>query len=174
MKRMVRGTMLMTLAVLASACEANPVAPTDAPMLANVGGASQYPISGTIEFVGFLPPESVKITPGGTVHLRNFLGFQEIHGDVEGEFTFLQNANVNRNTNGAAHGPVEASVTWNGLTGTLSGNFAGSALNGWFTGTWVLHGAGELDGYKFRFSYEGPSGGPFDYTGTVVAPASAG
>jgi hypothetical protein len=69
--------------------------------------------------------------------------------------------------------PFEGEVTWNGRTGTISGQFttnckpdASQPLGVSCDGTMNARGTGDLEGVQFHTKW-GPGWYPFSYTGTA-------
>lgn len=139
-------------------------------------GVTKSPISGTIQRSGAGLPERAIITPGGPCHFFNLLIFTEYTGDLEGPVDF--NEDIHQKCTGGrliASGPFAGEITWNGRTGTISGQFttncepdpsqpAGVSCDG----TATLRGSGELEGVQFHYTW-GPGWYPFSYSGTAFS-----
>ena len=170
-------SMLAVFISALSACGGELIGPErtlDTPTLGLLGAAaSSQPISGTMTINGIVGIGSVRVSPGGVRHVTDAVTLLGITGDVTGDGMFLQSNSVNlKNGTGAARGPFDMQVSWNGRSGGITGTVAANVHGLVFGGTFVAHGNGGLEGLKFRFDFDGPAGGPFNYVGTVVSPAN--
>jgi len=168
----------LTLAVaLAAACDAGPVAVDDGPRVAAQGaGVEKSAISGTIQFAGIAaPPARSFATPSGVCHVWGIPVVTTFTGDVAGVVTFYQQHGPCDVSRVVASGPFEGTVTWNGLTGTITGQWATickpdptQPLRLSCGGTTNARGSGGLEGVRFHYTW-GPGWYPFAYTGTAFA-----
>lgn len=139
-------------------------------------GVEKTSISGEIDLIGVEPPERVLITPGDIRHVWNFLEITEFTGDVEGTvYIDVHSHGSNEGDNFTTMGPAEGEVTWNGRTGTISGQFttkcepdASEPTGTSCDGTWNFRGSGGLDGVRFHIEW-GPGWFPFPYSGTAFS-----
>jgi hypothetical protein len=139
--------------------------------------SARQAISGVLFVSDVLARPDESVTPGGTTRYRGSIFEVTMTGDLEGEFVWEQVSNWNKYGNGALIGKNEGTLSWNGLTGGISGTAAISTNDFYLSGTWVFHGDGELDGHKIQITAEGPLGcapaTPCVYSGFVTVPASA-
>jgi hypothetical protein len=141
-----------------------------------LAGTTKEPIRGTIEFAGADPAGKTIVTPSGRCHLRNSPVHIHFTGDVSGTVTIRESLNLSCDfTDLVGSGPFEGTVTWNGLTGVIEGQWttncnADSAqpLGLSCDGTMNARGTGALDGVQFHFSW-GPGWYPFPYSGTAFS-----
>ena len=81
-------------------------------------------IAGTLSFVGGGPLAGFRMTPSGRCFFLNAQVFDHFEGDVVGPVTFYEDqrapCDFSRLT---GSGPFVAQVTWNGLTGTIAGQW---------------------------------------------------
>lgn len=173
------GTIAAT--TLALACEtARLTAPASRGTLAadlQAGGVQQQAISGLIALDRNGRPGEILVTPGGECHLSDVPGFTHFVGDVAGPVTFHRRVVNTPCTGGriAASGPIDGEVTWNGLSGAISGQWetncqpdASQPTGVSCDGTMNARGSGGLDGVQFHFKW-GPGWFPFPYTGTAFS-----
>jgi hypothetical protein len=145
------------------------------PTPVQAGGATQEPISGTLEYVSETPGTE-RITPGGIWHEQGSTAVTEYTGDIAGTVTFFYKR-VHLALDGShlvSKGPFEGEVTWNGRTGVMAGMFtteckADVPFEFSCDGIMIGHGSGDLDGVKFHINW-GPGFWPFDYEGFALDP----
>ncbi len=85
--------------------------------------------------------------------------------------TFHEKGMITPDGGGVFSGPFEGDVTWDGRSGTISGQFTTNCRPDPTTGYWCdgapnAKGSGGLDGVRFKFVW-GPGFYPFPYTGTA-------
>jgi hypothetical protein len=137
-------------------------------------GVSQEPIAGTISSLGHGSLAGFRMTPSGQCFYLDEEVLNHFEGDVVGPVTFYENQRAPCDfTHLTASGPFTAQVTWNGRSGTISGQFttnckpdAAQPLGLACDGTTNARGAGGLEGVQFHFKW-GPGWYPFAYTGTA-------
>ena len=140
-------------------------------------GAQEQSINGMIVLVSNARPGEVLATPGGQCHLSDVPGFTEFTGDVAGPVTFHRRV-VNTTCGGGritGAGPFDGDVTWNGLSGIMSGQWetnctpnASQPTGVSCDGTMNARGSGGLEGVEFHFKW-GPGWFPFPYSGTAIS-----
>jgi hypothetical protein len=136
--------------------------------------AAKSPISGTITNSVPGVPASVHQTPSGRCQFRAWPNVTEFTGDVAGTVTFLEKVNAPCDISDiVASGPFSGQVTWNGRTGTISGEWttncvpdASQPFGLSCGGVMTARGSGELEGIHFKFNW-GPGWFPFPYSGTA-------
>jgi len=169
----------LTLAgALAAACDAGPLAVDDAPRAAAQGaGVEKAAISGTIQFLGIAaPPARTLVTPSGRCHIWGLPVVTTFTGDVAGVVTFYEQQHGPCDLSRVvASGPFQGTVTWNGRTGTITGQWttnckpdASQPLGLSCGGTTNARGSGGLEGVRFHYGW-GPGWYPFTYTGTAFS-----
>jgi len=140
-------------------------------------GMDKTPIAGTMAAAGSTPPGRVVVTPSGRCHYWDFPVFVQSLGDIEGTVTFTEQIHrrCDRNSNMLASAPFEGEVTWNGRSGTISGQYttnckfdASLPAKVSCDGTYTARGAGGLEGVQFHVKW-GPGWYPFPYTGTAFS-----
>jgi hypothetical protein len=140
-------------------------------------GMTRTTISGTLDIVGGPPPGRVLTTPGGTCHFFQQQLFVNLTGDVEGPVTILEDGHDIKcdATVFIVSGSFSGQVTWNGLTGDISGPImlscsreGGPPPPTCVTRVMNATGSGGLDGVLFHFDLQ-PGWFPFDYAGTVFS-----
>jgi hypothetical protein len=167
---------LTLLPLLLVACtDQEPVAPDMSPVFAAGAGMNKEPISGALKFVGSSEPGRSVITPSGICHFWDVPVFTHYYdGSVEGPVTFYEQQHLPCDGGHiVALGPFEGEVTWNGRSGTISGQFttnckpdASQPLGVSCDGTMNARGSDGLEGVQFHMKW-GPGWYPFPYTGTA-------
>ncbi len=170
---------------LALACETTPLAEPasngrPAADIQASAGVQEQAISGVIALDANGPPGGILVTPSGECHLSDVPGFTHFVGDVAGPVTFHRRV-VNVPCAGGSRagftssGPFDGEVTWNGLAGTIAGQWetncrpdpsqpTGVSCDG----TMNARGSGGLEGVQFHFKW-GPGWFPFPYSGTAFS-----
>jgi hypothetical protein len=168
----------LTVAALTVGCEAAPLAAPEfaSTMMASVETAGGQPIGGTFEALSVGVPGGVLITPSGQCHFRDWPVTTRFTGNVTGVVTFSENNNTPcAGGHLIGSGPFDGSVTYNGVSGGISGQWttnckpdeaqpAGVSCDG----TMNARGSGDLEGVHFHFKW-GPGWFPFPYSGTASA-----
>jgi len=136
--------------------------------------ASKTQITGTI--TNSVPgiPARVLQTPSGRCHYYGWPNATQFTGDVSGAVTFEEHVNAPCNlTDLVANGPISGTVTWNGRTGGISGEWttncnpdASQPFGLSCDGVMNARGSGDLEGVHFKFNW-GPGWFPFSYSGTA-------
>lgn len=150
----------------------NLTTPHGASLSANV----KEPISGTISFADVGEIGKFRVTPSGNCFFLDLPVLVRFDGDVTGTETIYEDerapCDLSRLT-GA--GPFEGQVTWNGVTGTITGQWETNCkadptqpIGLSCDGTMNARGSGGLDGVQFHFKW-GPGWYPFPYTGTAFS-----
>ena len=132
---------------------------------------TKIPISGTFNYAGEDPPGREFLNPNGNYHFWDNPVHTIFDGDVAGPVTFHEKGMITPDGGGVFSGPFEGDVTWDGRSGTISGQFTTNCRPDPTTGyscDGVLNakGSGGLDGVRFKFVW-GPGFYPFPYTGTA-------
>jgi hypothetical protein len=172
------------MATVFTACERGPSG-IDAPLAASaqertlvfgasVVAASKTAISGTISNSVPGIPARVLQTPSGRCHYFGWPNATQFTGDVSGAVTFEEHINAPCNlTDLVANGPISGTVTWNGRTGEIAGEWttncnpdASQPVGLSCDGVMNARGSGDLEGVHFKFNW-GPGWFPFPYTGTA-------
>ena len=136
-------------------------------------GADKVPIAGTNLFLS-LTPDEVRVTPGGVVHQSGDEATVQWGGDITGETTITYHrSHVTRNGHrllavASSHGVL----TWDNRTGEVRGvtnatckaDDLGELV---CSGTFVLHGSGELEGVTFHVKW-GPGFFLFPFEGFAL------
>ena len=134
------------------------------------------PISGTVSFIGGGAPGNFRTTPSGNCFFTDVPVYDHFEGDVVGPVTFYEDERAPCDFGHLTGvGPFVAQVTWDGLSGTISGQWEtnckadptqpiGLSCDGTMNG----RGSGGLDGVNFHFKW-GPGWYPFPYTGTAFS-----
>jgi hypothetical protein len=135
---------------------------------------SKEPISGTI--TNSVPgiPARVLVTPSGRCHFFGWPNVTQFTGDVSGSVTFDEHVNAPCDLSDVvANGPISGEVTWNGRTGSISGEWttncnpdASQPIGLSCDGVMNARGSGDLEGVHFKFTW-GPGWFPFPYSGTA-------
>jgi hypothetical protein len=133
-------------------------------------------ISGTISFGAGGPLAGFRMTPSGNCFFYNAQVFNHFEGDLVGPVTFYENERAPCDfSHLTGSGPFVAQVTWNGQSGTISGQWttnckpdATQPIGLSCDGTMNGRGSDGLDGVQFHFKW-GPGWYPFSYTGTAFA-----
>lgn len=136
----------------------------------------KQPISGTISFVAGGPVAGFRMTPSGRCFFLNAQVIDHFEGDVVGPVTFYENQRAPCDfSHLTGSGPFVAQVTWNGRSGTISGQWttnckadASQPIGLSCDGTMNAPGSDGLDGVQFHFKW-GPGWYPFPYTGTAFS-----
>ena len=159
-------------------CESAPLAApaSERTITASAQAPVWQPISGTMDVVGVGAPGRVLVTPGGECRFTNLPVSTRFSGDVAGVVTFHENNNTPcEGGHIVGSGAFDGSVTWNGVSGTISGQWttnckpdatqpAGVSCDG----TMNARGSGGLDGVQLHFKW-GPGWFPFPYSGSAFA-----
>lgn len=136
--------------------------------------ATSTPVQGTLYLTPAGPWQERYTTPGGTEHIRGWplkVTFPEGEGDFVGEGLFIQNSDWKLpQYTGSASGPFTATVTWQGKTGTFTGQFAGSVHEFYISAKFVCQGSDDFEGLKWDATIDGYLGGPYTYGGRVLDP----
>lgn len=138
--------------------------------------AVKQPISGTVSLVGGGSLGGFRMTPSGRCFFLNAEVIDHFEGDVVGPVTFDENERAPCDfSHLTGSGPFVAQVTWNGMSGTISGQWttnckadASQPIGLSCDGTMNARGSGGLDGVQFHFKW-GPGWYPFPYTGTAFS-----
>ena len=138
--------------------------------------AVKQPISGTVSLVGGGSLGGFRMTPSGRCFFLNAEVIDHFEGDVVGPVTFDENERAPCDfSHLTGSGPFVAQVTWNGRSGTISGQWttnckadASQPIGLSCDGTMNARGSGGLDGVQFHFKW-GPGWYPFPYTGTAFS-----
>lgn len=166
--------------VIAVACGSEPpMTPTnnELGMVMFQEGMDKTPIAGTIAALGSTAPRRVVETPSGRCHFFDLPVFTESTGDIVGTVEFVEQIHrrCDRNSNMVASAPFAGDVTWNGRSGTISGQFttnckpdASQPVGVSCDGTYTARGSGGLEGVRFHIKW-GPGWYPFSYTGTALS-----
>jgi hypothetical protein len=133
-------------------------------------------ITGTVANVGVGDPDRLVTTPSGRCHLFNVAVYNFFNGDVVGPVTFHENEQATCNfSDVVGSGPFDGPVSWNGRTGTISGQWTTNCTTDPSQpiglscgGVMNARGSGGLEGVLFHFEW-GPGWYPFAYTGTAIA-----
>ncbi|NIS65230.1 MAG: hypothetical protein GTO05_08745 [Gemmatimonadales bacterium] len=166
---------LALLPLLLVACaDQEPTAPDVSPVFSAGAGMNKELISGTSDLVGAGMAERAFTTPSGMCHLWDAPVFTHSSGSIEGPVTFNEQQHLRCDfSHLVASGPFEGEVTWNGRSGTISGQWATNCkpdasqpLGISCDGTYIARGTGGLDGVRFHVKW-GPGWFPFSYTGTA-------
>jgi hypothetical protein len=136
----------------------------------------KQPISGTISSIGGGPIAGFRMTPSGNCFFYNAQVINHFEGDLVGPATFYENERAPCDfSHLTGSGPMVAQLTWNGQTGTVSGQWttnckadATQPIGLSCDGTMSVRGSGGLDGVQFHFKW-GPGWYPFNYTGTAFS-----
>jgi|SRR5689334_1625072 len=144
------------------------------PFASSSVAASKTQIIGTITNSVPGVPAGVLVTPGGRCHYSGWPNATQFTGDVSGAVTFDENVNAPCNlTDLVANGPISGTVTYNGRTGGISGEWttncnpdASQPFGLSCDGVMNARGSGELEGVHFKFNW-GPGWFPFSYSGTA-------
>ncbi|MGH7605484.1 MAG: hypothetical protein ACRENK_16005 [Gemmatimonadaceae bacterium] len=139
-------------------------------------GVSKEPIAGTISFLNHGSLAGFRMTPSGQCFYLNQEVNDQFDGDVVGPVTFYENQRAPCDfSHLTGSGPFVAHVTWNGRSGTISGQWttnckadASQPVGLACDGTTNARGADGLEGVQFHFKW-GPGWYPFAYTGTAFA-----
>jgi hypothetical protein len=165
--------------VTATGCSSDTIDRVTAPAAAHISGASAVAaskefISGTI--TNSVPgiPARVIATPSARCHFFEFPNVTQFTGDVSGTVTFDEHINARCDLSDVVgNGPISGEVTWNGRTGSISGEWttnctpdASQVVGLSCDGVMNARGSGGLDGVHFKFNW-GPGWFPFPYTGTA-------
>jgi hypothetical protein len=136
--------------------------------------SSKEPISGTI--TNSVPgiPARVLVTPSGRCHFFGWPNVTQFTGDVSGSVTFDEHVNAPCDLSDVvANGPISGEVTWNGRTGSISGEWttncnpdASQPIGLSCDGVMNARGSGDLEGVHFKLTW-GPGWFPFPYSGTA-------
>lgn len=175
--------MVALTSAISSACDRGPIEISKPPELAlphavfsSASGAGKETISGTIEFVGVLPPARLDQTKSGRCHYFDSPELTQFTGDVSGAVTFYEQLEVPCGFSDiVASAPFGGEVTWHGRTGIISGQWATNCITDASVpplglscaGKMNARGTGELEGVQFHFTW-GPGWFPFPYTGTAI------
>ena len=180
---------LLTLVVAAAAlvgCGSEPLGTTDGGVRGGVGGStsqaarsqgvSRSAINGTIANVAAGHPNRMVVTPSGRCHIFDVPVENFFNGDVVGAVTFHENEQATCNfSDVVGSGPFEGTVTWQGRTGPISGQWTTNCTTDPTQpiglscgGTMNARGSGGLQDVDFHFDW-GPGWYPFPYTGTAFA-----
>ena len=176
----------LAVPIFLAGCEAAPLAP---PQLRAAGIAStltvpntvssvvvKETIAGTISFDGVGSVAGFRVTPAGQCF---FLGVEtnaQLAGDLAGPITFYENERAPCDLSHlTGNGPFVAHVTWNGVSGTISGEWntnckpdTSQPIGLSCDGTMNARGSEGLDGLQFHFKW-GPGWWPFTYRGTAFS-----
>ena len=150
----------------------------DAPSAAALAssGMTKTPVAGTIVSLGQIPPERFIQTPSGMCHYFDSPAITQFTGDVAGSVIFDESIQA-RCGFGTLHAsaPVHGDVSWNGRSGTISGQWttnctadASQPFGLSCGGTFNVRGSGGLEGVQFHFDW-GPGWFPFPYSGTAFS-----
>jgi hypothetical protein len=161
--------------LLVACTDQDPVEPDTSPLFAVGAGMKKAPISGLLQSAGGGTPGGVFETPSGICHFWDLPVYTYYEGSLEGPVTFLEN--IHNKWCDYSHlvcsGPFEGAVTWNGRSGTISGQWTTNCkpddsqpLGVACDGTMNARGSGGLEGVKFHMKW-GPGWYPFPYTGTA-------
>ncbi len=161
----------------------SPTAVTEIMPLLSVEAAQRTEVDGLVHACGSTPPDGIKITPGGTLHIRGAGNWNQWvfgHPLLDGFEEIVGDANINLNTgDGRAHGvrtlrPDAVEGTWEIRNQVRIG------MGGWGVG----HGTGELHGMTIKVRGEGfhtqgqnvcnPSNPSSRVHVTIIAPAASG
>ncbi len=176
------GASLLLAATMA--CRSNaPTAPTGADagrgvsvgILQGSNGIQQTAISGTIELLAMDPTARVIMTPSGMCQMFGTEEHMYIDGDMKGPITFHAKDHTTCDfTHLTGDGPFDAEVTFEGRTGTMSGQwttnckFDPAIANLSCDGTMNGRGSGGLEGMQFHIKW-GPGYSPWSFTGTMFS-----
>ena len=164
------------LPLLLVACtDQQPVGPDTSPLFAAGAGMKKEAISGTIETLGGGEPGRTLTTPSGMCHVWDMPALSNMTGSIEGLGTFFEQQHFRCDfSHLVGSGPYEGEVTWNGRSGTISGQWttnckpdASQPLGISCDGTMNIRGSGDLAGVKFHMKW-GPGWFPFPYSGTAT------
>lgn len=169
---------MAVVGLLVMACDRGPaasVAPRNiAPSFdADVSGHKSS-ISGTIDNLSFGAPERSHMTTSGRCQVKNGPVVNQFTGDVAGTVTFHELENFRCDFSDlVGSGPFDGTVTWNGRSGVMSGQWTTNCTSDPSLpvglscgGTMNARGSGALEGVHFHFVW-GPGWYPFAYTGEV-------
>jgi hypothetical protein len=159
-------------------CEAAPLAPPQlkTAAMASVQASVKETIGGTISFDGVGSVAGFRVTPGGQCFFLGVETNSQLAGDVAGPITFYENERAPCDLSHlTGNGPFVAHVTWNGASGTISGEWttnckpdASQPIGLSCDGTMNARGSEGLDGVQFHFKW-GPGWYPFAYSGTAFS-----
>lgn len=133
-------------------------------------------ISGTISLLGGGALGDFRMTPSGNCFFLNQEVLDHFEGDVVGPVTFHENQRAPCDfSHLTGNGPFTAQVTWDGRTGTITGEWttnckadASQPIGLSCDGTMNARGSDGLDGVQLHFKW-GPGWYPFPYTGTAFS-----
>jgi hypothetical protein len=123
---------------------------------------------------GAAGPTRTVITPSGMCHFWGRTVFTELSGSIVGPVAFHERQHFKCDfSRFVGSGPFEGEVTWNGRSGTISGQWTTNCkpddsqpLGISCDGTMNARGSGGLEGVKFHMKW-GPGWYPFPYAGTA-------
>jgi hypothetical protein len=144
------------------------------PLKVSSDGVFKQPIAGTISFVGGGSLGGFRMTPSGRCFFLNAEVIDHFEGDLVGPVIFDENERAPCDfTHLTGSGPAVAHVTWNGVSGTIAGQWttnckadASQPIGLSCDGTMNMRGSDGLDGVQFHFKW-GPGWYPFSYSGTA-------
>lgn len=168
--------------VQASGWESEPAGPrnpkTARPTVPNTASSVvvKETIAGTISFDGVGSVAGFRVTPGGQCFFQGVETNSQLAGDLAGPITFYENERAPCDLSHlTGNGPFVAHVTWNGASGTISGEWttnckpdASQPIGLSCDGTMNARGSEGLDGVQFHFKW-GPGWYPFAYSGTAFS-----
>lgn len=178
-------TLIAAGAVIAG-CDSRPlgVAEAGAPggvatapsLAAGPEGMSKTAISGTIANLAGGNPGRLVVTPSGRCHFFDLPVTNVYSGDIVGTVTFHESNHAACDFSDlVGSGPFDGTVTWNGRTGMISGQWTTNCnadlsqpIGLSCDGTTNARGSGGLEGVQFHTVW-GPGWYPFAYTGTAFA-----
>jgi hypothetical protein len=156
----------------------DPGAPTFAPQeeagtFSTSMAGKKTPITGTLNYVGEGPTLREFTTPSGIYHFWEGDVVTIFDGSIQGLVTFTESGNFH--PNGLSfRGPFKGEVTWNGVTGTMSGMWTtlctfpdGEPGLPECGGTFNAKGSWDLRGVNFHIVW-GPGFYPFSYSGFAI------
>jgi hypothetical protein len=139
-------------------------------------GVVKQPMAGTISFVENGSLAGFRMTPSGQCFFLNAEVLDHFEGDVVGSVTFYEDQRAPCDfSHLTGSGPFVAQVTWNGVSGTITGQWttnckadASQPIGLACDGTMNARGSDGLEGVQFHFKW-GPGWYPFAYTGTAFS-----
>ena len=135
--------------------------------------ATMTAISGEMISMGSGVPDKQWIA-GNNMHVRGITEMGEVTGDVEGTYSLVGNYHLNMLTGeGQSFGKITFVVTFNGLSGTCEGPYAGKVSDfGESQTIWsVVQGtSGDFEGMKVLATTTWLSPGPSEYEAIILDP----
>ena len=139
----------------------------------NAQAATRTPVQGTILITGGVAAGTNRGNSSKVQHIDNEVVAIDVTGGFVATGTMSRSYNLNNGT-GSMSGSLTLDASFNGLSGMVTGGFAGNVKDFGGSFTWEAKGVGGLEGVLFKITFSGLFEGPYAYSGEVQNPNKQG